>query len=89
MLVLPYLFGYLKTTLTMICETKPVLVLSRLSYGAFLGYPLILGSYYSAMPMQMIMYVNLSTIQILAGLITLFGFSFFTYMTVEAPFLKA
>jgi len=87
MSVLPVFFGY-GNTLRNFLGSFPMRVLGRLSYGAYLSFPLAQCLFYSMLPDSMVLYMGKTPVIYLTNIVVCFIFSFFTFLLLEEPCRK-
>lgn len=87
-LVLPVFFGF-GNTLRMLFGSFPLRVLGRLSYGAYLCFPLSMCFYYSVMPDSAMLYMAKTPILYATNIFSTFIFALFMFLLVEEPCRKA
>lgn len=87
LLVLPVFFGF-GDFLRLVLGSFPLRVLGRLSYGAYLSFPLAQCFYYSVMPVSLTLFMGKAPMLYIINIFSTYVFAFFVFMLIEEPSRK-
>jgi len=84
MLIFPVFFGYFELMRNFL-GSFPMRVLGRLSYGAYVCFPLAQCLFYSMLPDSLVLYMDRTPLIYFTDIIACFIFSFITFLLLEEP----